>query len=70
MQEPDGSMRMIDEKLFDKLKIENIENKLNELMPKKHIPLFKIGEIININGGRFMIKTIGKEGMFIKGLPR
>lgn len=63
-----GEMNSIPEELYDKLEAENIENEMKRVITKVN-PVFKVGEILDIKGGRFMIKTIGKEGMFLKGIP-
>ena len=59
-----GEMRFITPEEKDKVEAEAMGKGY------KPPPIFEIGEILEIKGGRFIIQSIGRSGIFLRGLPK
>lgn len=51
--------------------LEVLQKACDEAQPdrSRHGPVFQLGEILIIRGGRFQVAEMRKEGIFLKGLP-
>lgn len=63
MQQENGSMKMLDEAAAQALR--------DRLGPeeRKLTPLFRVGELLEIRGGKFRIVALGSTGMRLRGVP-
>ena len=75
MQDRDtGEMMALNSKQFQKEAkndlAEALKNEADRILPKnRQGPIFQVGEELEIKGGRFRIRSIGKEGMALVSLP-
>lgn len=67
MQEPSGTMKMLSEhdaKVFKEFMADKMTPEERTLMP-----LFSVGELLEIRGGKFRIIAVGASGMRLRGVP-
>lgn len=67
MQQNDGTMKMLSAHDAKVLK----EFMSNKMTPEERtlIPLFTVGELLEIRGGKFRIIALGTNGMRLRGVP-
>lgn len=67
MQNPEtGRLQPINEEEYAK-KIQ--ENLASFGSAKKGIALFRVGEVVDVNGGRFRVRKITKKDVILRGIP-
>lgn len=71
MEDPERVKELLGQLKPIKRKIDYLQEAKNRAIPdpERQGPVFEVGEILNLKGGRFKVATIEKEGMFLKGLP-
>lgn len=63
MQQPDGTMRMLSAAQAEALR----DSKTPE--ERTLTPLFQVGELLEIRGGKFRIVALGTKFMRLQGVP-
>lgn len=64
MQQPSGSMKQ-----FDSKELADLESGKRERATGKPHPVFEIGEIINIKGGKWKVSRISETRMYLDAMP-
>jgi|GEM_PF-5041098 len=71
MQNPEtGRMEMINQEIYDKLKKGEVEGVVhgNGTAVRKGVALFRVNQIVEVNGGRFRVRKITKNDIILRGI--